>query len=316
MSKWTLAINNHRIYYDNRQFANSLGMRKSHRSVVTRLFSMSRDLVSTMDRHRIRSGVQFGAESEGMLSDPSMVEDIRKIARETDGRAVLHHPDRSTPGKGGFVSSLKLNLQRSRYLDSDWVIVHPSPDRSPMASRLTASEITDDVLVSEILRSGVGIALENLGPGRDPPTLGDLHELATTVEMSFDGVRAKVGDAAKNRIGICLDYGHLTAYSSRLGRDLGEVLEWLDDQSDMVVAMHVHLNDGSGDQHLLLGERPSCCDPGILDGYERLLLEEVVPKLEACQTFVIERNSPFRIEDLHKSARMLADRVPTLEAVD
>ena len=305
---WTLAINNHRMYYRDKDFAGNLGIDGSHASVINGLFRIVREITSPIGRGAL-PGVQFGAESEEMLGDRSMVDEIKRASARAGGPAIIHHPDDSRPSTPGFIPRLQLNLQTSGFLNSDYVVVHPPPATAPMASRLVLADLTNEVTVKGVRRSGVGIALENLGPGRDSPFLGDLEELGAVVLEARDAYRSDDSEDLRDRVGICLDFGHLTAYYGREGRDPLEALDFLRENRELVVAMHVHLNDGTGDQHLLPGERREGLDTDLISGFEEILLDLVIPGLTGCRTYIIERNSPYTMELLHKAARMIADSV-------
>lgn len=311
---WTLAINNHRMYYKNPDLRDSLGMKGGPRSIISGLLRTSKDLSSSIGDWEAKPGVQFGAESEEMMNDRALLEHLRNRSSEMGVVPIIHHPDRSTPGSPGFISSLQLNLQRSNYLGSKWVVVHPPSDPSPLVSRVAVADLTSDVLIKEVAKLGVGIAVENLGPGKEHRSLGDLNNLSMMIEQIQMGYALKGGESLKGKIGICLDYGHLTAFESRMGRDLGSILERIEGIRENVVVMHVHINDGSGDQHLLLDERPEGLDSEVLDRYESLLLDHVVPSMNNCRMFIIERNSPYSFEDLSEGAKLLAKSVPRSEA--
>jgi sugar phosphate isomerase/epimerase len=239
-----------------------------------------------------------------------MQDRIRKASMRTGGPAIIHHPDDSRPSSAGFIPRLQLDLQAAGYLGSNFVVVHPPAEATPMASRLVSSDLVDQVTVNSVKRSGIGIALENLGPARHQPVMGDICEVASVVRTIRREYGERYGPELRTRVGMCLDYGHHIAFCAREGRDPVEALELLREDGDLVVMMHVHLNDGSADQHLLPGERIGGSEDDIITGYENLLLEEVIPGFTGCRTYVIERNSPFRMEELLFAARLIADSVP------
>jgi sugar phosphate isomerase/epimerase len=51
---------------------------------------------------------------------------------------------------------------------------------------------------------------------------------------------------------MCLDIGHWHHYA--MGRHWGNLSDWLEMCGDRVEHLHIHDNDGGGDQHLGLGE--------------------------------------------------------------
>jgi sugar phosphate isomerase/epimerase len=293
------------MYYTNSSFSGNLGIDGSHGSVIDGLFSISQEMASSIGQE-VMPGVQFGSESVDILEDRTLTDRVRRASASAGGPAIIHHPDDSRPSTPGFIPSLQLNLQTSAYLNSGFVVVHPPGESTPMASRLALSDIINDVTINGVRRSGTGLALENLGPGADQPVLGDLEELVAVVAEA----RGEYGSRDKeleSRIGICLDYGHLLAYYGREGRDPVEVLERLKSDQDMVVVMHIHLNDGTSDQHILPGQGGN---GGKIDEYEKILLEMVIPGFTSCRTYIIERNSPYTKEELQTAARLIAGAVP------
>jgi sugar phosphate isomerase/epimerase len=55
-----------------------------------------------------------------------------------------------------------------------------------------------------------------------------------------------------DRAAMCLDLGHWFHYA--MGRDWGNLATWLEMAGDRVAHLHLHDNNGEGDQHLGLGE--------------------------------------------------------------
>ncbi len=255
------------------------------------------------------AAVQYGAESEDLLANADLLEHLRSLACRTGTMAIIHHPDRSTPGTAGFVRSLLLTLRRSDYLGSKWIVVHAPPGGSGSAFEVACAELADDGIVQEVVRSGVGIAVENHGPSGREPAFGRIEVLASLVSRIREALEDHGGETASRRIGICLDYGHLLAYEYSAGRGTSYIGEALEDWGKLVTVAHIHTNDGSSDQHLLLGERPKGISEPILLEHERILLDEVIPALEECRTYVIERNSPYEMESLLACSRMLSKAI-------
>jgi sugar phosphate isomerase/epimerase len=307
VAPWTLGINNHRMYYrgsgPGRQDRGG-----EHRQVAGFLSRLARDLAASAGPGAM-AAVQYGAESEDLLADQGLLEHLRSLASRTGASAIIHHPDRSTPGTEGFVPSLHQSLKRSRYLGSEWVVVHAPTGCSMSAFDIAYCGLTDEVIVQEVAGSGVGIAVENHGPSEHGRLFGRMDVLGRLVSMVKETYEEKGGQAASSRIGICLDFGHLVAHECSAGRDASGIGEGLGAWSRLVTVAHIHNNDGSGDQHLLLGERPEGISEPILLRHERMLLETVTPALDNCRTYVLERNSPYRMESLLASAGLLSGAI-------
>ena len=304
LASWTLGINNHRMYY------RACGDSRSdqHRQVASCLCRVAADLAASTGPE-VMAAVQYGAESEDLLADPGLLGHLRSLAAETGTRAIIHHPDRSTPGTPGFVQSLLSSLRRSEYLGSDWVVVHAPSGDSDDVFDVACSELTDEGIVRELRRSGVGVAVENRGPSKHGALFGRIEVLASLLSRMREACAEGGFEGSSARTGICLDYGHLLAYEGTTGRGTSGIRRFPDRWSELVTVAHIHNNDGSGDQHLLLGERPEGVSASVLIEHESILLETIIPSLIHCRNYVIERNSPYEREGLEASARRLAQAI-------
>jgi sugar phosphate isomerase/epimerase len=116
------------------------------------------------------------------------------------------------------VELVRNRLEMAARLEADVIILHAAPYFPLEAQLKSLAELEP---VARLL--GVRIALENLGPG----TFERLQELCT--EFSPESV------------GLCYDTGH--------GNMLETKLDALEPLKERLIAVHIHDNDGSGDQH-------------------------------------------------------------------
>ena len=77
--------------------------------------------------------------------------------------------------------------------------------------------------------------------------LENAHEIAPDLQLAL------IDAVDDPRLGICLDIGHAHAFSST------PVLEWITTLGKRITYVHLHDNDGSGDQHLPWGRGISRC---------------------------------------------------------
>ena len=119
------------------------------------------------------------------------------------------------------VELVKNRLDMAARLQSDIVIMHiPAwPEYDPLRKSL-------DDLMKFSRQRGVQIALENLGNG------------------NFEAIRNLLSEYDHSYLGFCYDSGH--------GNISGQGLECLDALKDRLIAVHLHDNDGSADQHKLI----------------------------------------------------------------
>jgi hypothetical protein len=268
------------------------------------LYGIAGDVVSQLNDPEVKPGVQFGAESTEILSDGSLVSKIRSTCGRMGAAVLIHHPDGSTPGERGFVPALQLNLQRSGYLGAPWIVVHAPSGRSQIVSRVAITELINTSVAEEAVGSGVGIAVENPGPGAGQAILADIRELLWVIAEARDVYASRYGRLAGRSVGLCFDFGHLMAHNDH-DLDLEKSLKALEDQPEMVAVCHIHMNDGQGDRHMLLGERTGTHRDAEIERLEEVLLNRVLPAIGNCEVFIMERNSPYELEDLKRSARML-----------
>lgn len=304
LASWTLGINNHRMYY------RACGDSRSdqHRQVASCLCRVAADLAASVGPE-VLAAVQYGAESEDLLANRSLLDHLRSLTVGTGTRAIIHHPDGSTPGTPGFVQSLLSSLRRGKYLGSDWVVVHAPTGDSDDVFDVACSELTDESIVRQVRRSGVGVAVENRGPSRHGVPFGRIDVLASLVSRMREACAEGGVEGTSARMGICLDYGHLLAYEGTSGRGTSVIRRLPGRWSELVTVAHIHNNDGSGDQHLLLGERPEGVPASVLIEHESILLETIIPSLNHCRSYVIERNSPYEREGLEACAHKLAQAI-------
>jgi sugar phosphate isomerase/epimerase len=115
---------------------------------------------------------------------------------------------------------IRNRLEMTAELGGDVIILHAPPDDDIGLQRKSLGDLEAD-----IRRTGVRIALENLGTG------------------SFDRVEALLSEFGPDVAGHCYDSGH--------GNITGDGPERLDGLKDRRISVHLHDNDGEGDQHRL-----------------------------------------------------------------
>lgn len=72
--------------------------------------------------------------------------------------------------------------------------------------------------------------------------LENAHEISPDLQLAL------IDEVNDPRLGICLDIGHAHAFSQRT------VTDWITTLGRRITYVHLHDNDGSGDQHLALGK--------------------------------------------------------------
>ncbi len=128
--------------------------------------------------------------------------------------------------------ALALQSDRIRFtsgLGGDAVVIHP-PSAEPLDEAIERYERSIEAMTPLLRETGVRLAVENI------PTVG----------VNQPTLRACLADFPPELVGFCLDSGHANI--------TGE-LDWLQDHCfDRLIALHLHDNDGTGDQHRLPGQ--------------------------------------------------------------
>ncbi len=126
------------------------------------------------------------------------------------------------------VELVKNRLDMTARLGSDAIIMHiPIEPADPAENRAywTLLRASLDALEGPARSRGVRIAIENLG------------------KDNFDTLERLFGLYAPSYLGLCYDSGHGNVAGTGLGR--------LDRVKGRLISVHLHDNDGSGDQHKL-----------------------------------------------------------------
>jgi sugar phosphate isomerase/epimerase len=126
------------------------------------------------------------------------------------------------------VELVKNRIEMTARLGSDVIVMHPSNTQHLIGSEDKHKESlfrSLDELQPFAKQHGVRIALEN-------------------VMTSANIINAGLDNYDQDYVGICYDSGHGNFLS-----DSG--LDWIESRKDRLIALHLHDNDGSGDQHKL-----------------------------------------------------------------
>lgn len=130
---------------------------------------------------------------------------------------------------------IKNRLDMTAELGADVIVLHlppepplAGPDVHPQdnARYWTRLRKNFDALTPHIRKRGVRIAIENMGVD------------------NFDTLRKALDLAPPDVLGICFDCGHANMVHPS---DIGKI--WMNAHQDRLIAIHLHDNDGNGDQH-------------------------------------------------------------------
>jgi sugar phosphate isomerase/epimerase len=129
------------------------------------------------------------------------------------------------------VELVKNRIHMAANLESDVIIMHlpepPEAKNHDQSAWLTPLRKSLDELAPFAEECGVKIALENMG------------------NDNFEAIDVLFSEYGPDFLGLCYDSGHGNI-------DQGRGLDYLDQYKDRLISIHLHDNDGTGDQHNLL----------------------------------------------------------------
>lgn len=129
------------------------------------------------------------------------------------------------------VELVKNRIHMAASLESDVIIMHlpdrPESEDSNRSAWLTPLRKSLDELASFAREHGVKIAIENMA------------------NDNFEPIKLLFSEYGPDFLGLCYDSGHGNI-------DQRRGLDYLDQYKNRLISIHLHDNDGSGDQHNLL----------------------------------------------------------------
>lgn len=284
---------------------------------------------------RTRAGLQVNTR-EFYFQEPGMTERIMGIYRaswtasQADPGATIpvmpsiHQANgaQPLPDCADFLPQLRANCQLARSLGSRNITVHLPVRARDDTDAVVATLTRPDVLA--VVKGTpdafpLSIDLEN---NHHNTFFGNLDHCRALLD-ALDARLRDLGEAgAIPRYNICFDYGHYITQAHKMGYDKRAMLtRFFRAAGDRVKTLHLHMNDGSGDQHLLVaGHIPDATgtvqgravDPTLLAEHARILLE-ALPLLHLWDrddwNIVTETDTPYTAEMLARSFATLCEHL-------
>jgi len=302
-----LALNNSPYYYFRPSNQRSIGYTLPF---TDRIVSKIADVVIRLQRDLgldFIPGIQLGSESDSAVRNPGKVRAMRRIAEEKGIEYVLHLPDQLVPGTylrsgfkdrllgivqgnhgksvGEFEREVCKRLDAASDLGCRFLVMHLP--NGPIESKERVIGYLRGEIADSLNEHGLKMCIENIN-NKGNPFYGNITNLGDLVES--------IGPPYH----ICFDYGHYLVDRSNI--DVGEVSAIC----RSTTVFHVHINDRISDKHLFLGERPGDADGNVLEEVEGAYLQYALKGVGiAGRAFVIERNRPFRYDQLKSSVELL-----------
>jgi hypothetical protein len=303
-----IALNNSPYYYYHPRMAASIGWPAPTTGRVVTSLARHIARVSLSFGEAYVPGIQFGVESDRALQNASLQRRLVALREKLGLCYIVHIPDLVVPGAyhpsgvmtriarlwygrassspEAFGRFMRKRIRSAAAIGAPFMVLHlpNGPREDPQE---TARYFSSD-MASELERAGILLGIENCNSSGSP-YYGEIAHVHSLIE-SLDGP-----------YGFCFDYGHY-----RVGRTDVDGHELA--RAATAPIHHVHINDGTADQHLFLGERPSGADHAALDRVEERYVREVLSHSRA-PVYVLERNKPFSPAMLSRGVGLLIDAI-------
>lgn len=271
---------------------------------ITKLLDLTLTVTQPF-RPKYQAVLQFGHESWPFLIDPDFLQFLKHERELREVTPIIHQLDHAHPLAEGFSDWVRRYLNISQEVGSPCLIIH-LPPHSVDILKETANALTVDQILDSLHRNEVGIALENLSYKEPAPFFGRLENVAALFENIANRLKEAQREDLERMFGICFDYGHFTSYAYNCGQDVEEKMErFLSVADEKIQVMHVHVNDGTADQHVLLGEYPQNVNLKMLKKLERICLTALKRLGGKHRIFIVEKNNPFQAQDMIRCFQIL-----------
>lgn len=257
--------------------------------------------------------VQYGNESDLYYADPALVAAIEaERAGPEPVLAFVHQTSDTQPLKPGFLPKMAQISGLLPRFGCRNVCVHLPLDKADTTPALL-DELCSDAFLDIVARSGMVVDLENNWHASWFGYPGNLVAFFGALDDRLDETGR--GDL-KQCFGMTFDSGHLLAQCKPARLDAGRQLEILFPAlKDRIRTLHLHCNDGSGDQHLLFANPARAGLPAAFRANQEAVLA-ALPLLDlpgraraggsTRDTIVIaECSVPFTPGDLDAHARLV-----------
>ena len=256
--------------------------------------------------------VQYGNESDFYFDDQTLLNLILENLFHHQGPPVypyIHATSQHTPLSGSFIEKMAQLLPLAVKFKSKNICVHLPVEKCDNTHELVELLTSYDFL-RLLEQYPISLDLEN-----------NWHDswfgFSENIKKFFDLLEKKLDEKAKKDLfhyfGITFDSGHFFAQYDSAGRDVSEGLtEFFRVHGSKIRTLHLHGNDGSGDQHL-------CFTSGIPSRSEKFLNYQniLLQKIQDLELFsksnmdtydiviISEIGSPFTWKEFKEHTRLI-----------
>ncbi len=264
-----LALNNNQFYLFSSEMGKVLGLTEGDpRDIVAGLNSLINRLYKVLQERKLPligtllPSVQHNPSDTGFRNDPGLMDFlIDQYRRPPPGCPMpvlpsIHQENQEAAGTSlQFGMVVKKNCTLMRAWRSKNMTVHLPISSDDDTSEVIAA-LTDPMIIGAVAGTTpnefkISIDLEN---NWHESFFGDLDHCISL----FQQLDEKLVDIGKPELrscfNFCYDHGHFVAQASQLNYEKDAILpRFFRQMGSRIKTLHLHCNDGSGDQHMLLG---------------------------------------------------------------
>lgn len=256
-------------------------------------------------------------------NDPEMVQSVIREYEKTKTDSLgyvlpcIHQfgSAQPLPNNKNFFKHLEQNIQYSREWGARNITIHlpisPNNDTENVISVLTSTKFIE--LMSQPKEAPnyryISLDLENNHHNSFFGNLDNVAEFLDTLDQRYKQLGVPHLSEAIN---LCFDFGHYISQATKLKYEKTEMLRrFFQRMRHRIKTLHLHMNDGSDDQHILVGLMPDnankignmVVNADLLREHTKILLD-TLPFLELHKErnwiVVAETDKPYTVETLGK----------------
>ncbi len=261
------AINNTVGYLFNKEMGRGIGLAEPEPgTIITTLSKLSRDACSWLHGQfpglDVHPGVQYGNESDLYFEDEGLLQAISSETRASNGAVwpVIHETSDKQPLKPGFLEKMVQLLGLCDRFGIKNITVHLPLETTDTTSRLVDA-LCDPAFLDAMVLHDVSVDLEQNWHGS---WFGFSENVIALFHALDDSLDQRGYSPLKRKFGMTFDSGHHFAQYRIAGRDVRQGIEDVFDAlGHRIRTLHLHGNDGTGDQHACFKERFSPSKSGV-----------------------------------------------------
>lgn len=270
-----------RMWFFSKSFRNSLELdEKNPILVIDKSKKLSEIIVNAFKENQsinieneINGIVQFSQDCIFFYDNPEIMDKIASLSKLSGSNEynsmlvypIIHHPNNINPETTEFLKSIKQNFERTKYFGGDSIIIHFHPKATDSGIyQKTFDALTSPKFLDLVEKFKIYMQFEN---NHHQSYFGNGENIIHFYK-DLDKKLEKIGRGELiPYFSFCFDYGHFITQMHMAGKNVEhEIMEFFNKFSDRIGTFHLHINDGTTDQHIIPINRDKIIIP---KGYKR-----------------------------------------------